>query len=119
MYDGSDRTPLEWVRRHLDDDANAANVPCDSAQTAHAVSNGFLQRVGLEFRWKDSFKQNLSYPLGIPIIDPDNNVNGSGGIDDTLAHFYDAQLRADAVDYPLLNVACGTFAVFLYAENAA
>jgi len=57
------------------------------------------------------------YPTGVPIVDPSNNMDGTGGIDDTLAHFYDAQLRATSADYPLLNVACGTYAVFLYAET--
>jgi len=110
-------SPVEWIRRYVDAEAEQAGVATDSGKTAYTVSNGFLQRVGLKSHWTKNFRQDEPYPLGIPIVDPFNNLEGTGGIDDTLAHFYDAQLRTTSADYPLLNVACGTFAVFLYADS--
>lgn len=113
----TEKSPMEWVRRHLDNEAAQAGAACDSETTVYALSNGFLCRVGLEHYWSSNFRQDRLFPHGLPIVDPSNNMDGTGGIDDTLAHFYDAQLRVTAGEYPLLNVACGTFAVILYAET--
>lgn len=112
-----DGSPMEWISRHVDEEVRRAGVARDSEKSACTVSNGFLSRVGLDMHWRNNFDQSRPFPDGLPIVDPSNNMDGTGGIDDALAHFYDAQLHATSSDYPLLNVACGTYGVFLFAET--